>query len=288
MIRNANHFAVLAPVGPSRTAPHVAMTFFSGWSCTLVVCTFLLSAVTAPAAASPASPTVVEILWKWLPLILLGPAGEFGGFALNIVVSFLAMAIGTAAGLFVGLGQVSTVRPVRGVAWFVTQFFRNSPWLALLFFVTFLLPFEFSIGTLQVPMPGWIKATLGLSLPILGNVSEIVRGAIRSVPLAQWEAAETLAFSRSQTLWMVILPQVIRRMTPPWMNWYAILTMATPLISIVGVADAMSLTQAALNAEKRDGLLLPMYAMLLSFFFLYCYPIARLTAKLERRFHVTQ
>jgi polar amino acid transport system permease protein len=87
---------------------------------------------------------------------------------------------------------------------------------------------------------------------------------------------------------MVILPQVVKRMTPPWMNWYAILTMATPLISIVGVADAMSLTQAALNAEKRDGLLLPMYAMLLSFFFLYCYPIARLTRRLERRFHVSQ
>ena len=41
---------------------------------------------------------------------------------------------------------------------------------------------------------------------------------------------------------MIILPQCVKRMTPPWMNLYAILTMATPLISIVGVSEAMTLT----------------------------------------------
>jgi len=269
-------------------APTLAEGLFSGWSCVAVIATFALTLLALPAAAATDSPTVVETLLKWLPLILFGPVGEFGGFALNTVVSFLAMAIGTVAGLFVGLGQLSPARWIRAIACAITQFFRNSPWLALLFFVTFLLPFEVELGGSRLPLPGWIKATIGLSLPIMGNMSEIVRGAVRSVPLAQWEAAEALAFTRRETLWMVILPQVVKRMTPPWMNWYAILTMATPLISIVGVADAMSLTQAALNAEKRDGLLLPMYAMLLSFFFLYCYPIARLTRRLERRFHVSE
>lgn len=279
-------FAVLPPTRITPAAPLGGL--FSSWSCAAVVATLFLSVAAAPAVAGPGEPTIVDLLLKWLPLILFGPEGEFGGFALNILVSFLAMAIGTTAGLFVGLAQLSPTRLARGPAWAATQFFRNSPWLALLFFVTFLLPFELETGSGKVPLPGWIKATLGLSLPIMGNVSEIVRGAVRSVPIAQWEAAEALAFTRRQTLWMVILPQVITRMTPPWMNWYAILTMATPLISIVGVSDAMSLTQAALNAEKREGLLLPMYAMLLCFFFLYCYPIARATAVLERRFQVRQ
>ena len=87
-------------------------------------------------------------------------------------------------------------------------------------------------------------------------------------------------------MWMVILPQCVKRMLPPWMNWYAILTMATPLISIVGVNDAMTLTQDALAAESRSELLIPMYLMLLILFFCYCYPIARLTLYFERKFTI--
>ena len=137
-----------------------------------------------------------------------------------------------------------------------------------------------------IPLPAWLKATFGLSLPIMANISEIVRGSINSIPTGQWESAESLAFTRMQTLWRIILPQCIKRMTPPWMNWYAILTMSTPLISIVGVNDSMTLAQDALAAEQRTDLLMPMYGMLLVFFFVYCYPIARWTIRLERRFAV--
>src|SRR5690606_18177087 len=99
--------------------------------------------------------------------------------------------------------------------------FRNAPWLVLLFYCIFLLPFEATIIGVTVPLPGWIKATIGLSLPVMANVSEIVRGAVQSVPAGQWESAEALAFSRRQTMWMIILPQCLKRMLPPWMNLYA-------------------------------------------------------------------
>ncbi len=73
-------------------------------------------------------------------------------------------------------------------------------------------------------------------------------------------------------------------MLPPWMNWYAILTMATPLVSIVGVSDAMTLAQDVLAAEQRGELLIPLYLWLLVWFAAYCYPIARWTRRLEQRF----
>jgi polar amino acid transport system permease protein len=75
-------------------------------------------------------------------------------------------------------------------------------------------------------------------------------------------------------------------MTPPWMNWYAILAMESSLISIVGVNEAMTFTHDALSAENRSELLIPMYGLLLLLFFAYCYPIARWTQALERRFAV--
>jgi len=84
----------------------------------------------------------------------------------------------------------------------------------------------------------------------------------------------------------VILPQCVKRMLPPWMSLYAVLTMSTPLISIVGVQDAMAMVRAALSADGRPELLIPIYLMLLGWFFLYCYPIARWTRALERRYAV--
>jgi polar amino acid transport system permease protein len=122
----------------------------------------------------------------------------------------------------------------------------------------------------------------------MANVSEIVRGAIQSIPTTQWESAASLAFNRRQTLWMIIVPQCIKRMLPPWMNLYAILTMATVLASIVGVNEMMTQTQRALSAESRPGLLLAFYSYVLLWFFVYCYPIARWTVRLEARYAVDQ
>jgi len=154
----------------------------------------------------------------------------------------------------------------------------------LLFFVMFLMPFELHVGGATIPFPDWIKATLGLALPIMANVAEIVRGAVQSIPTAQWDAARSLAFSRRQTLWKIILPQCIKRMLPPWMNWYAILTMATTLASIVGVSEVMTLTGRITNAEGRTDFLIPIYSYVLLWFFVYCYPIARWTRRLEARY----
>jgi polar amino acid transport system permease protein len=70
------------------------------------------------------------------------------------------------------------------------------------------------------------------------------------------------------------------------MNLYAILTMATVLTSIVGVNEMMGLTRQALSAENRSGLLLAFYSYVLVWFFLYCYPIARWTVRLEARYAV--
>ncbi len=250
------------------------------------LCSVVFSEVYGQVKLGGAGEPIYEVVLKWAPLLIFGPAGELGGFSLNLLVSFLAMAIGTAAGLVLGLGQISLLSPIRKLSWMATQFFRNSPWLVLLFFMMLLTPFQFNLFGKSVEFPGWIKATIGLALPIMANVSEIVRGAVNSIPTGQWESAESLAFSRMQTLWRIILPQCIKRMIPPWMNWYAILTMATPLISIVGVNDAMTLAQDALASEGRTDLLIPIYGFLLVVFFVYCYPIARWTIYLERKYAV--
>jgi polar amino acid transport system permease protein len=238
---------------------------------------FVASVVVAQVQAVSGKPSVVELLIKWTPLLATG-------FLFNLLISIFAMLLGTVAGVVLGFARISLAAPMRGASWIVVQFFRNAPWLVLLFFVMFLMPFEIHIGGATIPLPDWIKATFGLALPIMANMAEIVRGAVQSIPTAQWEAARSLAFSRRQTLWKIILPQCIKRMLPPWMNWYAILTMATTLASIVGVSEVMTLTGRITNAEGRTDLLIPIYSYVLLWFFAYCYPIAAWTKRLEARY----
>lgn len=240
----------------------------------------IVGATMAFASEGDVKQSPLEVLMNWAPLLLKG-------FVFNLVISVSAMALGTVVGALLGLGQISPNRPLSAGSWFVTQFFRNAPWLVLLFFAMFLLPFEINLFGLKIPFPDWFKAILGLSLPVMANVSEILRGAVRSLPSGQWEAAESLAYTRMQTLWLIILPQCVKRMLPPWMNLYSILTMATVLASIVGVSEVMTLTGRALSAEGgRPELLAPFYGFVLLLFYIYCYPIARFTVRLEKKFAV--
>ncbi len=252
----------------------------SPWIIPIACAVCLLWPLTALAAGYSYG-DAVKALFKWLPFLVLS------GFLFNLVISVLTMLIGTVAGVLLGLAQISPVWLIRAAAKFATQLFRNSPWLVLLFIVLLALPFEITIGSLIIPVPDWMKAVFGLSLPIMANISEVVRGAIQSVSTGQWEAAESLAFSRRQTLWQIILPQCFKRMIPPWMNWYAILTMATPLCSLLGVEELITLSGQAIESEdNHPELLVPFYSFALLIFFVYCYPIARLTIRLERRFAV--
>ena len=197
------------------------------------------------------------------------------------------MLFGTIAGAALGLAKISQVKTIARLAWFITQLFRNSPWLVILFIVLLAFPFEVVIFDTVIRIPDWMKAVFGLSLPVMANISEIVRGAVMSVPTAQLESAESLGFKRRQILWSIILPQCFKRMIPPWMNWYAILTMATPLCSLLGVEEIITLSRQAMEAEdNHPELLVPFYSFALCLFFLYCYPIARLTVRLERRYAV--
>lgn len=248
-----------APLWPWLTAAVVALLGLAAWT---------------QLSASP--PVALQQLAKWLPTLLLG-------LGANIGISVLAMALGTVAGLLIGALSLSTLAPVRGGTRLYVQVLRNAPVLVLVYFSTYVFPFELQLHHWRLPFPDWIKVVLGLALPASANVAEIFRGAVQSIPSAQWEAAQSLALSRRDIFRLVVLPQCVRRMLPPWMNLYASITMATSLASLVGVHDVVDAAQIASNTVSRTDFTVLIYASLLLLFFAYCYPIARATQALEAR-----
>ncbi|KRC80622.1 Octopine transport system permease protein OccM [compost metagenome] len=235
-----------------------------------------LIALGAAWAATGTTPPAVKSLWHWSPALLRG-------LGMNIQISVLAMALGTAAGLVVGALSLSPSPLLRRLARGYVLLFRNAPILVLVYFTTYVFPFELNLGSWNLPFPDWIKVVIGLGLPASANVAEIFRGAIQSIPSAQWEAAQSLAFRRTQIFRMIVLPQCVRRMLPSWMNLYASITMSTSLASLVGVHDLVDTATVASNTVARSDFTILVYFTLLALFFAYCYPIARWTRYLERR-----
>ncbi len=235
-----------------------------------------LIALGAAWAATDTTPAAVKLLWHWSPALLQG-------LGMNIRISLLAMALGTVVGLCVGALSLSPSRPLRRLTRGYVLLFRNAPILVLVYFTTYVFPFELSLGAWRAPFPDWVKVVIGLGLPASANVAEIFRGAIQSIPSAQWEAAQSLAFRRTQIFRMIVLPQCVRRMLPSWMNLYASITMSTSLASLVGVHDLVDTASVASNTVARTDFTILVYFTLLALFFAYCYPIARWTRFLERR-----
>jgi polar amino acid transport system permease protein len=216
------------------------------------------------------------ILAPWFPMMLTG-------FALNLLISALSMAIGIVLGIGLGATQLAQGRWILVPARVVTLFFRNSPWLVIMFYVMFLMPFEIQVGRRYFEFPDWIKAVLALAIPVCGYMSEIVRGGLKSIPTTQWEAAASLAYGPVRTLSSIILPQAVRVMIPPTVNLYCSVTMATSLANIVGVQEVITITQTILSTETRPGLILPAYGITLLLFFAYVFPISLFSRWLERR-----
>lgn len=242
------------------------------WTLALAVLAALLLFWTAAGT----TPAAARHLWTWTPALLRG-------LWANIQISVLAMALGTVAGLVIGALSLSSNGALRAFTRGWVQSFRNAPVLVLVYFTTYVFPFELHVAHWTFPFPDWVKVVLGLALPASAVVAEIFRGAIQSIPSAQWEAAQSLAFRRSQIFRLIVLPQCLRRMLPPWMNLYASITMSTSLASLVGVHDVVDTAQVASNTVARADFTIVVYFTLLALFFAYCYPIARATRALERR-----
>lgn len=225
-----------------------------------------------------AGKALVATFIHWLPALL-------HGFGINVLISVGAIGLGTLLG--VPLGALASTRAWPGrLARLWVQAFRNAPWLVLIFFTTYVFPFEFDLAGHRLPFPDWLKVVVALALPASANVAEVCRGAVQSIPSTQWDAASSLALSRRQIFVLIVLPQCVRRMLPPWMNVYAIVTMGTALSSLVGIHDVLDTAQIASSTVAHSSFTVLMYVVALALFFAYCYPVSQFTRWLEGRLRV--
>ncbi|MGH3585366.1 MAG: amino acid ABC transporter permease [Pseudonocardia sp.] len=162
--------------------------------------------------------TWVSILNQGLPSTLIA---TIGGIVLTIVLSLVA-----------GLALLSPVKWVRVVSRIYVEGLRGTSEVVQLFWIFFALPVL--VGFEFIPLWGGV-AVLGLNHGAYG--AEIVRGAVQSVPRAQYEGALALSLSPGQRMRRVILPQALAEMIPPFNNLFIQLLKSTAILSFVFIPE---------------------------------------------------
>ncbi|MFE5795495.1 ectoine/hydroxyectoine ABC transporter permease subunit EhuC [Streptomyces sp. NPDC056503] len=196
----------------------------------------------------------------------------------GLLVTLEATALGAALALLVafalGLASRSRLLVVRGSARVAVEFLRGTSLYVQLFWLFFALPM---LGFRLEPMACGVLA-FGLNYGAYG--AEVVRGAIAAVPAAQTEAAIALGMGPGLRLRRVVLPQAYVLMVPPFKNLLVQLLKATPLLSLVTVAD---LTFRIDQLRSSTGGTAAAYLLLLLLYFAVAALLGAGMNALERR-----
>ena len=203
-----------------------------------------------------------------------------GGLWSSAKISIVALVFGIALGIF--LGALRTVKnPIlRVILRLYLEFFRIVPTVVLLFLFYYILPKNFNVN-----LNAQAVAMLVFALWVGAEMSDIVRGALISVPQHQREAGIAIGLNGPQLFRYVLLPQAIGLMIPATINLMTRVIKTTSLLLLISVMDVINIGQQIIEANRQhypDGAFW-VYGLIFILYFLLCYPLSAWARHLERR-----
>ncbi|MCX4726407.1 ectoine/hydroxyectoine ABC transporter permease subunit EhuC [Streptomyces sp. NPDC090052] len=197
------------------------------------------------------------------------------GIWITIQLTLYSAALAVVVAFGIGMARSHRSRVVRFLAGFYTEIFRGTSSLVLMFWIFFVLPNLF--GWALVPMWAAVLA-LGLSYGAYG--AEIVRGGLNAVAPAQREAGVALNFTPWQRMRLILLPQAIPEMMPPFSNLLIELLKGTALVSLLGVGDVSFAAYLVRLATQESS---KIYSVVLVIYFVIAFVLTRGMRALERK-----
>ncbi|SEB21506.1 ectoine/hydroxyectoine ABC transporter permease subunit EhuC [Paraburkholderia sartisoli] len=203
------------------------------------------------------------------PLLLQGTLVTIGIAACSTVPAVVMAFVATAA-------KLAPWAPLRWLGNAYVEIFRGTSLLVQLFWFFFVLP----LPPFRIEMTPFTVAIVGLGLHYGAYGSEILRGALRSVPGAQFEAALALNLSPLTRMRRIILPQAMINALPPATNLMIELLKGTSLVSLITLSD---LTFRARQLDEATFKTAQIFALTLVIYFVLAQILVALMRHFERR-----
>jgi polar amino acid transport system permease protein len=204
-----------------------------------------------------------------LPLMMKGTLVTIEIASCSILLAIVMASVATAL-------RAAPVAPVRWIGNVYVEVFRGTSLLVQLFWFFFVLP----LPPFHVQLTPFTVAIVGLGLHYGAYGSEILRGALRSVPGGQYEAALALNMPASARLRRIVLPQAMINALPPATNLMIELLKGTSLVSLITLSD---LTFRARQLDEATFKTAEIFSLTLLIYFVLAQVIVAVMRHFERR-----
>ena len=203
-----------------------------------------------------------------------------GGLWTAIWIAGLSLILGLALGTILGMFRTMKSRIIRFILRLYLEFFRIVPTVVLLVLVYYILPRQFNVN-----WPATWMAVLAFTLWVAAEFSDIVRGALESVPEHQRESGLALGLNQWQLFRYVLLPQALRLELPATINLATRVIKTTSLLLMISIMDVINVGQQIIEANNQTyptGVFW-VYGLIFILYFIIDYPLSKwakhLTAK---------
>ena len=225
--------------------------------------------------------------FKW-SVLWTGESGQWllSGLIMTLELSALAWLLAVVLGIVSGAFRTVKFRPLRALATFYVEFFRNVPLLVWMFFWYFGVP-----PLLPEGMRNWLfdhgaefwAAMFALGVYHGARFSEVIRSGIQAIPRTQFEAAQAMGFSTWQAYRLVILPVALRLIVPPGTSESLNLLKNSSVALTISVAELTFQTRQIETYTARAIEALTAGTLI---YLVLCLSIATLMARVERKFAI--
>jgi len=197
----------------------------------------------------------------------------------TIALTLIAFIGGGLVGISVTLLRVAPFRPLRWLGIGYIQIVQGIPLLVWLFV------FFFGLSIVGITVSPWIAAMAAFAIYAGAFLGEIWRGCLQAIPRTQWEAAASLGLGFGAQLRYIIVPQAVRIAIPPTVGFLVQLIKNTSLAAVIGFIELTREGQLTTNVTFRP---FTVYLIVAALYFALCFPLSRLSRRLERKLHVAR
>lgn len=168
----------------------------------------------------------------------------FAGLGVSAQIFLITIVLSLPIGILLALVRISKVAVFRKLAEIYIYVMRGTPLMLQIMFIYYGLPLMLNVQISDFP-----AAILAFVANYAAYFAEIFRGGIQSIPKGQYEGAKVLGFTYRQTMWHIVLPQVVKRVIPPLGNETITLLKDTSLVYILAMNDLMRVTRAFVQRD---------------------------------------
>ena len=206
------------------------------------------------------------------------------GMIRTLILFFSTLIIALPLGLLVAFGRMSKFSifskkfmPIRSLTWTYISIMRGTP-LMLQIMVVYFGPY-YLFGMKISSSYQIYAAVIAFSINYAAYFAEIYRGGIESMPIGQYEAAQILGFTKIQTFFRIIFPQVIKRILPPMTNEIITLVKDTSLAFVIAYAEMFTLAK---RIAAKETSMMPFVAAGI-FYYVFNIIVAGVMTKCEKK-----